>query len=448
MKNIETVKAFNTFLDDTILKSTQKVIEKHTANTMPVTEALTESANIYTEWEENVPQGEGQEETWVQAESSLIPVLDTLEPEEDWEIKLVDKWEKKVQQRNNYILFRSQIRNLIIAILATLIVFFLFPLNLAKNNKFIWFFFILVFIFQFLVFTPLAAKNGEARWWVNLWPLPNMQPIEFFKLWYVFFMSYWITKRKEFINSTKFLVQFWAINAFILTIILCIPDFWSLFILSVTWALMAWYSWLSVKKLAILWVSAVVLAWMLLGLMSLVWYNGYALDRLSTFVTRDDESRSNIKLREGWQIEQWLIAIWAWGFWWQWYGKWLQKMWNLPEAYSDMIFAAYSEEVWLLGNLILFFLYAGLFFVVLRNIVYQKDFQLRLLWVGILSLIIVQVFVHIWVNLDILPNTWLTLPFVSHGGTALMINLVELAFLCKILENKKEKQILADNTSN
>ncbi len=84
----------------------------------------------------------------------------------------------------------------------------------------------------------------------------------------------------------------------------------------------------------------------------------------------------------------------------------------------------------------LFGLYIGLFISVLARLSQIRDPQLRTLAVGIVSLIIVQVFVHVGVNRDILPNTGLTLPFVNHGGTALMINLIELALLYKILRGK------------
>jgi cell division protein FtsW (lipid II flippase) len=63
-------------------------------------------------------------------------------------------------------------------------------------------------------------------------------------------------------------------------------------------------------------------------------------------------------------------------------------------------------------------------------------------------LITIQVFVHIWVNVEVLPNTWLTLPFISHGWTALLINLVELMILYKILSTVKEsspREIRIDN---
>lgn len=111
-------------------------------------------------------------------------------------------------------------------------------------------------------------------------------------------------------------------------------------------------------------------------------------------------------------------------------------MGQLPEAYSDMIFAAFSEEIGFVGNMLLFALYLSLAFVVFKQLKEVKDPQMRTFAVGVLSLIMVQVFVHVGVNVEILPNTGLTLPFVSHGGTALMINLIELALLYKILKGE------------
>jgi cell division protein FtsW (lipid II flippase) len=73
---------------------------------------------------------------------------------------------------------------------------------------------------------------------------------------------------------------------------------------------------------------------------------------------------------------------------------------------------------------------------VLQKLIYIRDDYNKILAVWILSLIIVQMFINIWVNLKILPNTWLTLPFISHGWSALMVNLIELIILYKIIENK------------
>jgi len=444
MQNIETVKAFNTFLDDTIISTTQSIIDKAQLTSVPTTEEL--GTWWFMSWDNAWTWNVEDINSW-----NLIPTLDTLKKDADDQVKLVDQGTKKVQLRNNYVLFRSQIRNLIVALVAIFFVYFL-PLGWFKEKKFVYSFAIFTFIFQLLVFSPLAATNGEARWWVDLWVLPNMQPSEFFKVWYVLFMAYWLTKRKDDINEkwfwNKFFIQFTLINFIVLAIILCIPDMWTLFILALTWVIMAWYMWFPVKKIAFLWLCALFIAGLWVFSLSVVSPNNYAYQRIKTFFTTDEQEKKDIELKEWWQIQQWIIAIWAWGFFGQWYGKGLQKMWQLPEAYSDMIFAAYSEEIGFLWNMFLFALYIWLFITVLKHVPSIKDPQMRVLCIWIISLITVQVFVHVWVNVEVLPNTWLTLPFVSHWWTALLINLVELMVLYKILSSVKEaspREILLDN---
>ena len=71
----------------------------------------------------------------------------------------------------------------------------------------------------------------------------------------------------------------------------------------------------------------------------------------------------------------------------------------LPEAHSDMIFDAFSEEIGLLGNLLLLGLYFGLFYKVIRGLEEIKDPYFKLVGIGLISLLIIQVFVHIGVNL-------------------------------------------------
>ena len=71
----------------------------------------------------------------------------------------------------------------------------------------------------------------------------------------------------------------------------------------------------------------------------------------------------------------------------------------LPEAHSDMLFDAFSEEIGLLGNLLLLGLYFGLFYNVIRGLEEIKDPYFKLVGIGLISLLIIQVFVHIGVNL-------------------------------------------------
>lgn len=295
-----------------------------------------------------------------------------------------------------------------------------------------------VTIFQLLVFVPgLEARYGTARGWIDIPGLPNMQPSEFFKIGYIFFMAYWINKRKEIIDKKQFLSQFAVINAIIFLVLLCIPDFWTIFILALSATIMSRYHGLSIKKITIL--GGVALLVMFFGSIIIGLFNSkynYALARLSTYLTTDQEQKQLQEKAEGRQLKQGLLAVGGGGFFGQGYGKGLQKMGYLPEAHSDMIFDAFSEEIGFFGNMILLALYIGLFVSFLKEIDKVRDPYLRLVGIWLISLLIIQVFVHIGVNLGILPNTGLTLPFISHGGTALMINFIELTLMYKILINK------------
>lgn len=194
------------------------------------------------------------------------------------------------------------------------------------------------------------------------------------------------------------------------------------------------YAWAKIKY--ILWI---LFGWMAAGLI-LGGIAGMVSDRFAYIQKRFTYFiSSNVDPQAKqiwWQNEQALLAIGGGGFFGKGYGKWLQKFWFIPEAQSDFIFAAFSEEIGFVGNMILLglYIYIGYYFLThLRNI---KDEHRKMIGIGILSLILIQAFVNIWVNIKILPNTWLTLPFISYGGTALMVNFMEIVLLYKILQNK------------
>ena len=338
----------------------------------------------------------------------------------------------------NYYYFHQQLK----AIVYIAILFLLlrkFPIKTLKNHKFAGIIMILSLIFQCLVFTPLWDSYNGARWWLNIPHIPSIQPSEFFKLAYVIFLASWLTRKKWEMNSTKFLFIFIILSALLYFVFLLIPDFWTVLIIWATALVMVRFSWLKLKKtLAILWIWlwAWLIAWLTLWLVSEKF--SYITKRFEYFFTTNKEKIEEERERAWWQTTQALIAIGWWGFFGNWYGNWLQKYSNLPEAYCDFIFAAFSEEIWFFGNLFLITLYIRMFRYVLKHLQKVQDPQLKLIGVWIISLIIIQTFVNIWVNVQILPTTWITLPFISAWWSSLMVNCIELLLLYKILkiENK------------
>ena len=355
----------------------------------------------------------------------------------------INRWFTTFSEPTNYYYFYQQIKALIyIAVLFAILR--KFPVKSLKNHKIAWALMIWTFIFQCLVFTPLWDSYNWARWWLNIPHIPSIQPSEFFKLAYVIFLASWLMRKKENMDSPEFLATFIIINAILFFVFLLIPDFWTVLIIWATALVMVRFSWLKLKKtLAILWIWlwAWLIAWLTLGLVSDKF--SYITKRFEYFFTTDKEKIEDERERTWWQITQALIAIWWWWLMWNGYGNGLQKYSNLPEAYCDFIFAAFSEEIWFIWNLFLIALYVRMFRYVLKHLQKINDPQLKLIWVWIISLIIIQTFVNMWVNVQILPTTWITLPFISAWWSSLMVNCIELLLLYKII--KTENKVLPVN---
>ena len=338
----------------------------------------------------------------------------------------------------NYYYFYQQLKALIYIVIAILLLW-KFPVKALKNHKFASIVMILAFILQCLVFTKRWESYNWARWWLNIPHMPSVQPSEFFKLAYIIFLASWLTRKKENMSSPQFFLLFIVLSALLYAIFLFIPDFGTVLIIWATALIMVRYSWLSLKKTATIlaiWLFAWVFAWLTLWLVNKRF--AYIQNRFSYFFTSDKEKIEAEREKTWWQTTQALIAIGWGGFLGNWYGNGLQKYSNLPEAYCDFIFAAFSEEIWFVWNMLLIALYVRMFWYVLKHLQKVNDPQLKLIWVWIISLIIVQTFVNIWVNIQIIPTTWITLPFISAWWSSLMVNCIELLLIYKILQTENK----------
>lgn len=340
-------------------------------------------------------------------------------------LKLSSLWH--LDDPSNYFYFFRQLKNLAISILVAGIVYKI-PLNFIKTHKnkiFVW-----ALIFQLLVFTPLGTEFNWSRGWLYLMWIGTIQPAEFFKLAFVIFLSWWFLKKKKMLMNIQGFLWFLVVIFLFFLIFLKIPDLWTLLVLWPVSLIMYWYIWGKIR-----YILSFLVIWLVLGLT--VWMQfDYVKDRIDYFVNPQiDETWRWI----GWQSEQALIAIWWWGFWGNGYWKWLQKFWYIPEAQSDFVFAALSEEIGFFGNTILLLLYFLLVYFFLKESCNIDDEYLKVLGIGIVSLIFIQAFVNIWVNTRMLPLTGLTLPFISFWWSALMVNFVELVLLYKIVNYKNRK---------
>lgn len=327
------------------------------------------------------------------------------------------------EEPSNYYYFFEQVLKFIVWLVLAWIVRFI-PLSVVRRWKYIVFAWSLLLVA--LLFTPLwiTLNGSSARLDVPWW---TIQPWEFYKIWFVLFLSSWLLRKRDALDELSYFLGFGVMVALLCGVFLFIPDLWTLFVLWIVALVMYWYAGWKGK-------------YILLSLVLWVWLLAIAATQFSYInrrVTYFISPESDTTWRGIWrQTRQSLIAVWWWGWVGKWYGKWLQKFGYIPEAQSDFIFAALSEEIWFIWNSVLLTLYFLLAYYFLMALPKVKNEYNKMIWVWFIAMIIIQVFINIWVNIKIMPLTWLTLPFVSHWWSALIVNMLELILLQKIIMEK------------
>lgn len=176
----------------------------------------------------------------------------------------------------------------------------------------------------------------------------------------------------------------------------------------------------------------------------LIFSNPYQLDRVTFFMNPWQDPQG-----KGFQLIQSLLAIGSGGVTGRGLGQSIQKLFYLPESHTDFIFAIFCEETGLVGGLIMVFLIFVFLTRGLNIAVKNKDPFIKLVSVGITVLICGQAFMNMGVATGILPTTGITLPFISYGGTSILITLFCVGLLLNassytysdwsVIENKKEE---------
>lgn len=144
----------------------------------------------------------------------------------------------------------------------------------------------------------------------------------------------------------------------------------------------------------------------------------YIRERIETFINPSTDPQGS-----GYQIKQSLIAVGSGGVLGRGFGQSIQKFEYLPEPIGDSIFAVYAEEFGFMGSTVLVFLFIAFALRGYRIASHAPDLFGMLIVVGIVTIVSAQVFLNIAAMLALAPLSGLPLPFISHGGTALLVTL-------------------------
>jgi len=272
------------------------------------------------------------------------------------------------------------------------------------------------------IFIPgLGYSAGGSARWLRFGGF-TVQPSEFARLSMIIFLSYSIEKKSE--NLSNFYIGFLphVIVLGIFTALMFLqPDFGSVVILSaITWLM------LFVGGVRLLHLVPSVLLLLPFAYIYMVSAE-YRVKRLMSFW-----DPWQYPADEGYQIVHSLMAFGTGGIWGAGIGKGYQKLYYLPEPHTDFIFSVIGEELGLLGILIILVMYALILWRGIKIAKKTDDNFGALLATGITVAIGIQVCINMGVTLGILPTKGLTLPFLSYGGTSLLVNMASIGILMNI----------------
>jgi cell division protein FtsW len=144
----------------------------------------------------------------------------------------------------------------------------------------------------------------------------------------------------------------------------------------------------------------------------------------------------------GFQIIQSFLAFGSGGLWGAGIGNGKQKLFYLPEAHTDFIFSIIGEELGFIGVLAIIFLFILLAYCGIKITIKAPDLFGTYLALGITSLIILHAVINLGVVMGLLPTKGSTLPFISYGGTSLIVNLTGTGILLNISSQLSKKHTL------
>ncbi len=290
------------------------------------------------------------------------------------------------------------------------------------NTKFLWTVIVLLLILQF---TPLGVTINGAKRWINL-GFMQLQPSELAKPLFCMLLATNFKDKVDLFNPKNWTDVYIPILV-ILFLILKQPNLSMAIILCITSLCLyiaARGPWQVIAGL-----GSVMGVGILMFLPKLL--HGYQMDRINVWLNPGSDAQG-----KGYNIIQSLIAFASGGFSGTGYGGSIQKLAYLPECHTDFIFAIIAEEFGFLGCLFIIGLFVTLVYRGLRISKRCPDMYGKLLAIGITVIFGFQAFLNMSVASSLLPVTGVTLPFISYGGTSIIVSLAMVGILLNISKQR------------
>ena len=268
-----------------------------------------------------------------------------------------------------------------------------------------------------------AAVFGSARWFDT--GLVLIQPSELAKIVMILVLADHFARNKDKLDNMRTIFRSFLLTMGVVGWILIQPNLSTSIVIIVIWFALLWVAGLRLKHLLVFFAAGIILpviTWPLLV--------DYQRARIINFLFPDLSARHG----EIYNIQQALISIGSGGWFGQGYGSGSQvQLRFLKVRWSDFIFSAMAEEFGFVGILIIMLLLLFVIYRCLRAARLARDTFGALIAYGVATLIAFQAVVNIGVNLNLMPATGLTLPFVSYGGSSLLSALLGIGLVESVI---------------
>ena len=287
------------------------------------------------------------------------------------------------------------------------------------------YFLLLSLIISLLVHIPgLGVTINGATRWINL-GFFTLQVSEVSRLFFFIWLSGYISRN----DFNKNYLKIFLFLSILMLAIVSQRDFGSMILLFVAFIIFSFLSHVKIMHL----LKVVLLA--IIPILLLIFMYPYRIQRFLAFISPWDDPQGS-----GYQIIASQIALSSGGYFGQGLGSSMQKLFYLPEQYNDFILAIIGEELGFIFLIFILLLYVIIFW---RIIIFYKitsnvsKFSSNLI-LGIILLMMIQTVIHVLVNIGLFPTKGMGLPFISYGGTNLLLMFTYIGILIRIqIENKQ-----------
>jgi rod shape determining protein RodA len=282
-----------------------------------------------------------------------------------------------------------------------------------------------------------GALFGSARWFQTA--LVNIQPSEFAKLVMILSLSHFFVQHMHEMNNLKWTLRSLFMALGITVWVILQPNLSTSIVLLILWFVLLWMSGVPVKLLlgsALAGILAVAVTFPLLVDLKVI--QDYQLKRILNFVFPDPNARYG----DQYNIQQAVISIGSGGWFGQGYGHGTQvQLRFLKVRWSDFIFSTTAHELGFVGSILIIGLLGFIIWRCLWAARVSRDTYGSLICYGVATLIAFQAIVNIGVNLNLMPATGLTLPFVSYGGSSLVANMIAVGLVESVIMRHKALEL-------